>query len=258
MNLAVNARDAMPQRRQADHRDRQRRRSTRPYARRTPDVRPGRYVLLAVSDTGCGMDEATQARIFEPFFTTKEVGQGHRPGPGHRLRHRQAERRAHRGRQRAGPRHDVQGLPAAAGRAARAARRSRRAGARPRRQRDGPAGRGRGARPRRWPGDVLQACGYTVLEAADGGEALRVAERHPGPIDLLLTDVVMPQHERPRAGRAAGAPLRPELKVLYMSATPTTPSSATACSSRAWPSCRSRSAPTVARKVREVLDARRR
>ena len=76
MNLAVNARDAMPRGRHAHHRDRQRRAWTRATPAGTSAVKPGPYVMLAVSDTGAGMDEATQARLFEPFFTTKSAGKG--------------------------------------------------------------------------------------------------------------------------------------------------------------------------------------
>ena len=75
MNLAVNARDAMPEGGTAHHRDRERG-AGRALRRTHPGVGSGRHVVLAVSDTGHGMDEETQSHLFEPFFTTKEQGKG--------------------------------------------------------------------------------------------------------------------------------------------------------------------------------------
>ena len=75
MNLATNARDAMPDGGSLPS-GRKRRPSTRPSGKSTDSERPAAYARLSVSDTGTGMDEKTMARIFDPFFTTKEVGKG--------------------------------------------------------------------------------------------------------------------------------------------------------------------------------------
>ena len=72
LNLAVNARDAMPRRRQAHDRDRQRLSRREPMPPRSREVAPGQYVVIAVTDTGIGMTKEVLARAFEPFFTTKE------------------------------------------------------------------------------------------------------------------------------------------------------------------------------------------
>jgi PAS domain S-box-containing protein len=214
MNLVVNARDAMPQGGRLEIRTGQAR-LTEGDLRDQPEVLPGRFVYFAVVDTGCGMDEATRARIFEPFFTTKGVGKGTglglamvygivRQSGGHiNVKSAPGQGTAFRvwlpcaelamvELPRTGPALDM------------------------------PAGTETVLVAEDEEGvralvlQVLRRSGYTVLEASDGEEALELGTRHPGPIHMLLTDVVMP---RLSGGRLARRLLRarPETCVLFMS-----------------------------------------
>lgn len=213
LNLVVNARDAMPQGGKLTIAT-----ANVDLDARGPEqvnVQPGPYVLLVVSDTGCGMDAETKTHIFEPFFTTKgkdkgtglglatvygvvQQSGGHiellsEPGQGTTFkvylpRVQDAVTEPKLRELTPVPRHGSETILLVEDEeAVRALARS-----------------------------VLRSKGYKVLEAQRGNEALTISERHDGPIPLMITDVIMPQMSGPElAQRLASA--RPEMKVLYMS-----------------------------------------
>ena len=217
VNLAVNARDAMPRGGKltietgnvlvdAD------------YAGAHSEVEPGNYVLLTVHDTGTGMDAETQAHIFEPFFTTKAPGMGTGLGLatvfGIVKQHGGAiEVFSEPDRGTTFTVHLPRARRIASGdeipKAAPALQAVPRGGATILLVEDEEV-------VRHLERQVLEECGYTVLETSGPAEALELSARHEGPIDLLFTDVVMPG----MSGRALAdklASTRPEMKVLYAS-----------------------------------------
>ena len=190
MNLCVNARDAMPkggrltitlQSIDVDQ--------SQP--RNHPSGRPGAFVCVSVVDTGCGMDEATMERIFEPFFTTKPPGEG--TGLGLATVHGIVGQ--HKGwvevQSKVG-----QGstflvfLPASARKAAASTRAVQQ---QPMQGHETIMLVEDERSLRKVTARGLQQLGYKVMEAADGKEALKVWNEHPGEIDLLLSDMVMPE-----------------------------------------------------------------
>ena len=214
INLIVNARDAMPRggRLTVKTADTV---LTQLQVREHGEIQPGAYTMLAVSDTGTGMDDATKQRIFEPFFTTKEVGKGtglglatvfgiikqsggfievdselgygstfriFLPQIGEAVQIKRADQglvKMPRGAETILLVEDEDGL-------------------------------------RELAKMVLEASGYKVLSTRNGNEAVQVCDDYQGIIQLLVTDVVMPK----MSGRQLTdllVPTRPDIKVLYMS-----------------------------------------
>jgi len=214
VNLAVNARDAMPQGGRLNietcHV------TLDEFYREThPDVQPGAYSMLAVTDTGTGMDEAIKARIFEPFFTTKELGKG--TGLGMAVVHGvvkqsggHVEVYSELGRGTAFKVYfPIATEPLPVGKSS-----------------PSPLKMPTGTETillvededavRALSRHVLQSCGYTVLEARDGWDAILVAQAHQGRIHLVVSDVVMP-HLGGRQLAERLEELRPGLKTLFVS-----------------------------------------
>lgn len=214
MNLAVNARDAMPNGGKLIIETRDVRVTPR-QAEREPAIGPGTYVMLSVSDSGVGMDEETLKRVFEPFFTTKEVGKG--TGLGLAMVYGTVEQsKGHilvDSRKGCGTTFRIY-LPLT-GKAYEAAEVS---------EERSEAVRGTETillaedepMVRDLARTILEHYGYRVLDARNCQAALALAGRHSGPVDLLITDLVMPgMNGYQLAERLVG--LRPETKVIYMS-----------------------------------------
>ena len=215
MNLVFNARDAMRAGGkitiQTEHRY-----LDETWARRYPEIRPGPHVMLAVHDSGCGMDEETQLHIFEPFFTTKERNTGTGLGLA-----------------------TVYGTVIQSGGCVSV---SSKLGEGttiqiylPRVEEEIEVAEIPKALPRSLQGNetilvvedddavrrmtrmFLEINGYTVVDARNATDAIQVLETHKGSIEMVLTDVVMPGMKGRELVEQL-AKLRPRLKVLYMSA----------------------------------------
>jgi nitrogen-specific signal transduction histidine kinase len=216
MNLAVNARDAMPKggRLTIETANVE---LDAAFSRHAVVMAPGKYVMLAVTDNGSGMDAETQAHLFEPFFTTKEKGKGtglglatvygivkqsggyiwvySEPGRGTTFKIYLPKIE-----EQVGLKHYKDGGSSSAAL--------------------------RGSETvllvededgvRQLARDYLRTNGYAVIEAPDGETALELAAKHQGPIHVLMTDVIMPGISGRELAQRIGE-IRPDIKVLYMS-----------------------------------------
>jgi PAS domain S-box-containing protein len=214
MNLAVNGRDAMPNGGKLTI-ETANVELDEFYARSHVDVKPGHYVMFSVSDTGVGMTPEVRERIFEPFFTTKEKGKGTGLGlstsygivkqsegdiwvysvqgkgttfkiylprvnePLEEIRKEVLKEELPRGNETILIVEDEEEV-------------------------------------RKLAGKILERQGYRILEASQGDDALRISERHGGPIDLILVDVIMPGMSCSELAKHLMSP-HPKMKVLYMS-----------------------------------------
>jgi len=214
VNLAINARDAMPDGGKVTI-EATNTFADEDYARANPELAPGQYVLICVSDTGSGMPPDVLSRAFEPFFTTKEMGQGTGLGlsqvygfvkqsGGHIKIYSEVAQGTTvkiylpRYTRRVEEEEEVE-----------------------------PDVLGRGEQGeviliveddndlRSYLSEVLRGLGYRVVAAANAGAALPILQQESARIDLLLTDVVMPGMNGRELGRRAQE-IRPSLRVLYM------------------------------------------
>ncbi len=217
LNLAVNARDAMPSGGKLTI-ETTNTELDKTYARSHVAVKPGRYLMVSVSDTGIGMTPEVRERVFEPFFTTKDRGKGTGLGlstvygivkqsggniwvysePGYGTTFKIYLPRVDEALQQAGEKKLLEEFP-----------------------------RGNETilvvedeeKVLKLVLQILRVQGYRVLEAPRSGDALLICEQHESPIHLMVTDVVMPGMNGQELAKRL-APLRPEMKVLYMSAYP--------------------------------------
>lgn len=217
LNLCVNARDAMPNGGQLVLETQNVSRDA-DYSETHPNIVPGDFVVLSVTDTGTGMDAETQRRIFEPFFTTKEVGKG--TGLGLATVYGIVQQsngqirvssslgqgsvfRTYFPRLRVGPSDKNGQSPTAAA----------------------PVSGGTilvvedYAAVRQVASRILRERGYTVLEARYAADARALCVEHGASIDLLLTDVIMPECTGPQLAKELTEQY-PRMRVLYMSGYP--------------------------------------